>query len=68
MTMPVDVAPQRRDAVDVAAPVGVDEVGALGSLDDERLLLAPVVLLGERMPEVTVIELCGRLRHLPKRH
>ena len=33
----VDVAPQRRDAVDVAAAVGVDQVGALAGLDRERL-------------------------------
>ena len=51
----VDVAPERGDAVDVAAAVGVDQVGALGALDDQRLLLAPGALLGERMPEVGAV-------------
>ena len=37
VTMAVDVAPQGRDAVDVAPAVGVHEVGALGRLDHQRL-------------------------------
>ena len=51
----VDVAPQRRDAVDVAAAVGVDQVGALGALDDQRLLALPAPLLRERVPEVAAV-------------
>ena len=47
----VDVAPQRRDPVDVAAAARVDQIGALAALDDERLLVLPAALLGERMPE-----------------
>jgi hypothetical protein len=46
----VDVAPQRRDAVDVGIAVGVVEIGSLGSIDDERRgLVAPAALLGERV-------------------
>ena len=56
VAVPVDVAPQRRGAVDVAGAVGGDQVGALAALDHERLLLLPAALLGERMPEVTVVE------------
>ena len=41
VAMAVDVAPERGDAVEVAAPVAVDQVRALGPLDDQRLLLAP---------------------------
>ena len=52
----VDVAPERRDAVDVASAVRVDQVGSLGTLDHERLLVTPALLLGKRMPEVGVIE------------
>ena len=37
----VDVAPERGDAVEVAAPEGVDEVDAVGRVDDERVLLQP---------------------------
>ena len=51
----VDVAPQRRHAVDVSLPVGVDQVGALGALDDQRLLALPAPLLRERVPEVAAI-------------
>ena len=53
--MAVDVAPERADAVDVAVAVPVDQVGALGALDDERLLVQPALLLGERMPEMIVV-------------
>ena len=42
----VDVAPQRRDAVDVAPALGVDQVGALGPLDHQRLLAPPVAAAG----------------------
>ena len=57
MTMAVDVAPQRRDAVDVAVSLRVHQLGALGALDHERLFAAPVPLLGERVPEVALVEL-----------
>ena len=51
MAVAVDVAPQRRDAVDVGVAVGVPERAALGALDDQRVLVAPALLLGERVPE-----------------
>jgi hypothetical protein len=51
----VHVAPERRHAVDVAAAFGVDEVGALGALDDQGLLLLPPPLLGERVPEIAAV-------------
>ena len=60
----VDVAPERGDAVEVAAPLGVDQLGALGALDHQRLLRHPVALLRERVPEVIVIEL-GSFLHSP---
>ena len=64
MAMPVNVAPQRRDAVDVRVAVDVIQVGPLGAIDHERwLALAPGLLLGERMPEVAAVggeELGGR--------
>ena len=52
----VDVAPERRRPVDVAGAVGGDQVGPLAALDDERILLLPAALLGERMPQVPVVE------------
>src|SRR5438105_4251967 len=70
MTVPVHVAPQRRDAVDVRVAVGVVQIGALRVVDHERELLgAPRVLLGERMPEMTAVrggELGGGA-HAPQR-
>ncbi len=64
--MAVDVAPERRDAVDVAPALGVDQVSALAGLDRESVGLTPALLLGEGMPEVPVIELGRGLRH-PRR-
>ena len=41
VAMAVDVAPERGDAVDVAAALAVDQLRALGPLDHQRLFLAP---------------------------
>jgi hypothetical protein len=54
----VDVAPERRHTVDVPSAVDVDQVGALGAVDDQRLLLDPALLLGERVPEVGAVGGC----------
>ena len=61
MVVAVNVAPQRGDAVDVAAPGGVDEVRALGTFHDHGLFLGPPALLGERMPEAVPV-ICDELR------
>jgi hypothetical protein len=55
MPVAVDVAPERRDPVDVVAPVDVDQLAALGALDDRRVLIGPPLLLRERMPEEAAI-------------
>jgi hypothetical protein len=44
MAMAVDVAPERGDAVDVVAAIGVDQLPALRPLDRERLFLTPTLL------------------------
>jgi hypothetical protein len=51
----VDVAPQRRHAIEVAASRSVDKIVALTALDYERLVGEPVRHLCERMPEILVI-------------
>ncbi len=56
MAVAVDVAPQRRDAVEIAVAVRVVERATLGALDDQRLLLAPALLLGERVPERPLVD------------
>ncbi len=53
----VDRAPERGDAVDVAVAVDVDQVAALAALDHQRLFVGPPLLLGERVPDVVVVEL-----------
>jgi hypothetical protein len=52
----VDVAPQRRDAVDVGVAGRVVERAALGALDQHRRLGLPPSLLGERVPEVRAVQ------------
>src|SRR5262245_1541855 len=62
MSVPVHVAPEGRHAVQVAAAARVDQPAAFPTCDDERRLGEPVRHLGERMPEMTMIPVCERLR------
>jgi len=62
MTMAVDVAPQRGDAVDVAPSLRVHQVCAIAALDRDGFFAAPVALLSERVPEVAVVELADGRR------
>jgi hypothetical protein len=68
MPVAVDVAPERGDAVDVAAAVAGDQVRALGALDQQQLFFLPGLLLGEGVPEMVPIELRVIHRHHRKRH
>jgi hypothetical protein len=52
MAVPVHVAPERRDAVQVAPSVGIDEPAATALDDHERIVGEPFPHLGERVPEV----------------
>ena len=70
--MTVHRHPQRRDAVQVAVAVGVDELEAVRALDDQRVVVQPLLHLRERMPQVGAIEVgevpgtvCG---HVPSVH
>jgi hypothetical protein len=64
----VDVAPKRRDAVDVGVALGVVQVRPVGVVDHQRrLAVAPARLPGERVPDVLAVgpdQLIG-VRHLP---
>src|SRR5260370_10716694 len=51
LVVPVHGDPQRRDPVQVTAPVGVVEVHALAAVNDQRLIGRPLCVLGERMPD-----------------
>jgi hypothetical protein len=59
-----DVAPERGDTVQIATPVGVDQLGPVGRLDHQRLHSNPITLLREGVPKMIVIE-PGSLLHLP---
>jgi hypothetical protein len=52
MPMPVDVAPQAADAVEIGATVDIVKRAAFGSLDHQRLVFGH---LGEGMPDVAAI-------------
>src|SRR5262245_36537878 len=53
----VDIAPQRRDTIDVPVAVEVLEPAALGALDDEGRLSAVGLHRRERMPDVLAVPL-----------
>ena len=43
--------PERRDGIEVAAPVDIDQLATLGRLDDDRLVVEVARHLGEAMPD-----------------
>ena len=55
--MAVDVAPQRRDAVEVLAAVEIDEEAAVRRGDDERRLGGVGLHRRERVPDVVAVPL-----------
>src|SRR5512146_1543483 len=57
MSVAVNIHPDGRGSVQVLFAVGVNEVGALPSCDNEGFLLLPFLHLGEGMPEVPMIPL-----------
>jgi hypothetical protein len=48
--------PQGGNTVQIPPAFCVDELEALGALDDQRLAIEPVLHLRERMPQMSVIE------------
>src|SRR5262249_10929487 len=54
-TVAVDVAPKRRDAVDVLVVVEVGQQAAVGPRHDQRPLGEVVLHRGEGVPEVVVV-------------
>ena len=51
----VQVHPERGDAVEVAVPLGVDQVVALAALDHHGLAVQPLAHLRERVPERALV-------------
>lgn len=64
--MSVNIRPDRAVAIDIATVTAVGERGTGARDDDQRLLSAPGLLLGERMPEVLVVGL-GKTLGIPGR-
>ena len=56
MPVTVDVAPERRDTVEIPPALAVDQLASVGGLDHERLLRDPIALLREGVPKMIVIE------------
>ena len=65
--MAVDVAPERRDAVEIFVAVGVDEIHSFGAGDDQWVGVEPEGHGGEGVPEVLFVQgtkFCGVRIHL----
>ena len=53
--MAVNVAPERRNAVQIFPPVNIDEVMTVAPADNAWVVGHPFLHLGERVPEVSVV-------------
>jgi hypothetical protein len=54
-SMSVDIAPERRNAVQILSTVNIDKIMTIASVDDARFLAHPLLHLSERMPKVSVV-------------
>src|SRR5579875_94825 len=60
--MPMDVAPQRRHAVEVTPAINVNQPVAVTALDDQRLVIGqPRAHLSERMPQMAMVRIAQPL-------
>src|ERR1700722_14700906 len=55
LAMSMNVAPQRRDCIEVALPVHIDQVITLTALDYDWLVVEPCTHLRERMPQISMV-------------
>ena len=65
--MSMDIAPKRRNAVQILPTVHIDEIMAVALADDARLLTHPLLHLGKGMPKESMVEpfkVVVRERHL----
>ena len=51
------VAPQRRNAIEITVPGGIDQIEAFAALDDWSVFVDPCRHRSERMPDVIVVPL-----------
>ena len=57
LSMSVDIAPERRNAVQVLPTLDIDQVMAVAPADNAWLFAHPLLHLRERVPKITVVEL-----------
>ena len=53
--MAVEIDPNGRGAIQIFFSLRINEIGTLAALDDQRLLLLPLLHLGKRMPEIAMV-------------
>jgi hypothetical protein len=53
--MAVNIAPQRRNAVQILSTLNIDKIMPLASLNDAQLLSHPLLHLCKRMPQVRMV-------------
>src|ERR1051325_10950081 len=57
LSMAVNIAPERRDSVEIAPAMDVDQIMAFGAIDHTGFFAHPFLHLSKRMPQVGVIRL-----------
>src|SRR5258708_26091857 len=57
LSVPMDVHPQRGDAIEIAVAACIDQVVALAGDDHQRLVVRPDLHLGKWMPNMAEIEI-----------
>ena len=60
--MAMEIDPYRGGAIEIFLALRIDEVRAFSTLDNQRLLLLPLLHLGKRMPEVAAVPVSELLR------
>src|SRR4029077_16270331 len=56
--MAVDIAPKRRNTIQILSTVHIKKIMALAPADDDGLFTHPFLHLGKRVPEVSMIQPC----------
>src|SRR5918992_1867520 len=67
LAMAVDIAPERRNTVQVLSPLDIYQLMTVGPADDAWLFAQPFLHLRERVPEITMVDLLQlvvRARHV----
>jgi hypothetical protein len=55
LAMAVNIAPQRRDPIQIPSPIDVDQIVPVTLADDAELLRRPFLHLRKRVPEILVV-------------